>query len=108
MKIFGFVKNVFFIGLTILSNFTNVIPLNAIKLNCISMKNQECKTRLQVVNVNSNNPIFYRFSIKTSKCSGNCNNINYSYAKIYVPDIIKNLNVKVFNLMSRPKETIDL
>ena len=41
MKVFRFVKKVFFIGLTILSSFTNAIPLN-----CISMKNQECKTRL--------------------------------------------------------------
>ena len=38
MKVFRFVKKVFFIGLTILSSFTNAIPLN-----CISMKNQECK-----------------------------------------------------------------
>ena len=67
MKIFRFVKEVFFVGLPILSNFANVIPLNAIQLNCISMKNQECKTRLQVININSNNPIFYPFSIKTSK-----------------------------------------
>ena len=58
------------------------------------MTNQECKTRTQVINVNSNNPIFYSFRIKTSKCSGNCNNINNPYAKICVPDIIKNLNVK--------------
>ena len=69
------------------------------------MNNQACKARPQIVNVNSNNPIFYPFSIKTSKCSGNCNNINDPYAKICVPDIIKNLNVKVFNLMSRTTET---
>ena len=100
MKIFRFVKKVFFVGLTILSSFTSAVPLN-----CISMKNQECKARPQVVNVNSNNPIFYPFSIKTSKCSGNCNNINNPYAKICVPDIIKNLNVKVFNLMPRTNET---
>ena len=100
MKIFGFVKKLFFVGLTILSSFTNAIPLS-----CISMKNQECKTRPQVVNVNSNNPIFYPFSIKTSKCSGNCNNINNPYAKICVPDVIKDLNVKLFNLMSRTSET---
>ena len=101
MKIFRFAKKVFFIGLTILSDFTNA----SFSLNCISMKNQECKTRPQVVNVNSNNPIFYPFSIKINKCSGNCNNINIPYAKICVPDIIKNLNVKVFNLMSRTNET---
>ena len=71
----------------------------------MSMKNQECKTRLQVINVNSNNPIFYPFSIKTSKCSGNCNNINNPYAKICAPDVIKDLNIKVFNLMSKTNET---
>ena len=44
-------------------------------------------------------------SIKTSKCSGNCNIINDPYAKICVPDLVKDLNVKVFNLMSRSNET---
>ena len=53
------------------------------------MKNQECKTRPQVVNFDSNNPIFYPFGIKTSKCSGNCNNINNPYAKICVSYVIK-------------------
>ena len=105
MKIFGFVKKVFFIGLTILSSFTNANSLNAIPLSCISMNNQECKTRPQVVNVNGDEPVFFPFSIETSKCSGSCNNINYPYAKICVPDIVKNLNVKVFNLMSRTNET---
>ena len=90
----------FFLGLTILSNFTN-----AISLSSISIKNQECKTRPKVVNVNSNNPIFDPFSNKTSKCSGNCNNINNPYAKICAPDVIKDLYVKVFNLMSRTNET---
>ena len=100
MKIFRFIKKEFFIGLTILSNFTN-----AIQLNCISMKNQECKTRPQVVNVNNNNPIFYPVTIKTSKCSSSWNNINNPYAENCVPDVIKDLNVKVFNLMSRTNET---
>ena len=90
MKIFGFVKKAFFVGLKVLSSFTN-----ASSLSCISMNNQACKARPEIINVNSNNPIFYPFSIKTSKCSGSCNNINNPYAKICVPDIIKNLNVKV-------------
>ena len=74
-------------------------------MNCISIKNQECNTRLQVVNINSNNSIFYPFSIKISKCSGNCNNFDNPYSKICVPDIIKSLNVKALNLMSRTNET---
>ena len=75
MKTFRFVKKIFFMGLTILSNFTNASS----SWNCIPMKNQECKTKLEIVSVNSNNPIFYLFSIKINKCSGNCNNINDQY-----------------------------
>ena len=29
--------------------------------------------------------------MKTSKCSGNCNNINDPYAKVCVPDVVKDL-----------------
>ena len=99
MKIFGFVKE-FFIGLTILSRFTSINSLS-----CISMINQACKARLEIFNDNNNNPVFYPFSIKTSKCSGSCNDISGPYAKICVPDVVKNLNLKVFNLMSRTNET---
>ena len=99
---FGFIKKVFFTGLTILQT---VNPLNVTSFKCISMTNQECKVRPEIVNVNSNEPVFYPFSIKTSKCSGSCNNINDPYAKICVPDVVKDLNVKVFNLMSRTNET---
>ena len=105
MKIFRFVKKVFFMGLTILSNFTNITLWSVTSLNCILMKNQECKARPQIININSNNPIFYPFSIKINKCKGNCNNINNPYAKICVSDVIKDLNVKVFNLISRTNET---
>ena len=98
MQIFRLIKKVFFLGLTILSNFTNA-------LDCISMKNRECKVRSEIISINSNNPMFYPFSIKVNKCSGNCNSINDPYARICVPDVIKDLNVKVFNLMSRTNKT---
>ena len=58
-----------------------------------------------IVNINSNDPIFYPFSIKVNKCNGSCNNINDPYARICVPDTIKNLNVKVFNMISGINET---
>ena len=72
MKIFRFVKNVFFVGLTLLSDFTN-----ANSSSSISMSNQECKTRLQDVNVNGDELVFFPFIIERSKRSGSCNNINY-------------------------------
>ena len=69
------------------------------------MNNQECKVRPQIVNLNGDDPIFFPFSIKISKCSSSCNNINNPYAKLCVSNVVKNLNVKVFNLMSRTNET---
>ena len=73
----------------------NLSSINSLK--CISINNQECKGRPEIVNVNSNERIFYPYIISTSKCSSSCNNINDLYAKLYVPDVIKNLNVRVFN-----------
>ena len=99
MRIFSFVKKVFVLGLTVLSSSITDA------LNCISMNNQECKVRPETVDVTSNNPIFYPFSVKINRCSGNCHSINDAYTKICVPDVVKNLNVKVFNLMSRSNET---
>ena len=99
MKIFSFVKKVFALGLTVLSSSITDA------LNYISINNQECKAKPETVDVSSNNPIFYPFSVKINRCSGNCNSINDPYAKICVPNIVKNLNAKVFNLMSRTNET---
>ena len=98
---FGFAKQIFISAMMRFGcNLSSVNPLK-----CISMNNQECKVRPQIVNVNSDEPLFFPFSIKTSKCSGSCNNINNPLAKLCVPDVVKNLNVKVFNLMSRTNET---
>ena len=64
------------------------------------MNNQECKTRTKIINTNNNEPVFYPFSVKVNKCSASCNNINDPYAKLSVSGVVKNINVKVFNLMS--------
>ena len=67
------------------------------------MNNQECKVRPQIVNVNEDDPVFFPFSIKTSKYSGSCSNISNPLTKLCVPDAVKNLNV--FNLVSGTNET---
>ena len=72
------------------------------------MINQGSKVRPEIINLNSNEPVFYPFNTKTSKYSGSCNNINDPYAKICVPDVVKDLNVKVFNLiMKRVSVNVD-
>ena len=68
------------------------------------MNNQERKIRPGITHFNSYAPSFYPYSIKVNKSSGSCNNINDSYARLCVPDVIKKINVKVFNLISRTNE----
>ena len=67
MKIYSLVKKVFVLGLAVLSSSITDA------LNCISINNQECKVRPEIIDVSSNNPMFYLFSIKINRCSGNCN-----------------------------------
>ena len=91
MQILKLIKKAFFLGLTILSNFTDA-------LDCISMKNRERKVRSKIVNIN-NNPMFYPFSIKINKCSGNIHN-NINYINIININCIKFNNYKKYkNLM---------
>ena len=97
---FRFIKQIFISAMMFFSSLPNINSLE-----CISLKNQECKVRPEIVNINSNDPIFYPFSIKVNKCSGNCNSIIDPYAKTCVPDTVKNLNVRVFDLMSLTNET---
>ena len=78
---FQFIKKCSFVVSTFLTSINS--------LSCISMANKEYEVRPEIININSNEPVFYPFSIKTSKCSGSCNNINDPYAKICVPDVVK-------------------
>ena len=98
---FGFIKKVFVVAMT----FINFNLSNVNSLECVSMNNEECKIRPEELNVNTNNPAFYPYSIKINKCKGSCNTINDPYAKLCAHDTIKSINVKVFNLMSRANET---
>ena len=85
--------------------FINLNLSSVNSLECVSMNNQECKIRTEIINLNTNETIFYPYSIKINRCKGSCNTINNPCAKIFVPDQIKDTNVKVFNLMSRTNET---
>ena len=68
IKMFGFIKKVFVATMSFFSCNT---------LTCVSMNNQECKIRPEIININSNEPC----SVNINKCSGSFNNINDQYAK---------------------------
>ena len=54
------------------------------------------------MNIKSNEPLFYPYSILVNE--GMCNKINDAYTKLYVPDTVKSRGIKVFNLMSITNE----
>ena len=96
-----YIKKCFFTAIIFCSS--NLLNVNS--LEYVSMNNQECKIRTEIINLNTNEPLFSPYSININKCKGSCNTINDPYAKICVPDNIKNTNVKVFNLMPKTNET---
>ena len=97
---FGFIKKCFFTVMIFSCNILNVIPVKF-----VSMKNQEYKFRTKIIDINSKEPSFYLYNIKVNKFSGSCNNFNDPYAKLCISDIVKNMNVKAFNLISKTNET---
>ena len=85
--------------------FFSFNPLNINSLECVSMNNEKCNIKTKVIDMNNNEPVFYPFSIKVNKCSGSCNNIIDSYVKLCTLDVVKSINVKVFNLMPFSNQT---
>ena len=74
---FRFVKQIFVSAMMFFNyNLSSVNPLKY-----ISMNNQECKVRPEIININSNEPSFYPYSAKITNCSRSCNNICDPYAK---------------------------
>ena len=84
-------------------NFIGAIKVKA--LECISVVNQKCMARPKIIQINANEPVFYPLSVKVNKCGGDCKTINDPMTKLCVPDIVKDMNIKVFNMLSRINET---
>ena len=73
-KMLRFIKKYFFTAMLFGCNLLSVNPLK-----CVSMNNQECRVRPEIINVNGNEPSFYPYSIEINQCSGSCNNTNDPY-----------------------------
>ena len=89
---FKVIKKIIIIVLISTVNLLNTTPLK-----CISIKNQECKVREVIIN---NEYMTYPYNIKVNRSSDNCNNISNSYSRVCIPDIVKNVTIKIFDLMS--------
>ena len=69
---------------------------------CLKYLIHDCRPRPVIINPNEPK---YLFIFSVNKCGGNYNAINDPYAPACVPDNVNNMNVKVFNLMSKVNET---
>ena len=98
-RLFRFIKKIFFIALL---SFT----CNA--SNGISMNNEEYKIRPKIVNIDSNKVSFYLYTVLVNKCSSSYSNINDPHAKLCIFDVVKNMSITVFNIVSRTNETLHI
>ena len=83
----------------------NVLKVNA--LECLSVINRECAPRPKILDVNEGigEALFYPYNVLLNKCRGSCNKLDDPIARLCVPNIIKNVNTKVYNFLMRLNET---
>ena len=76
-------------------------------LECVSVVNQKCMPRPKILDVNEGvgEVLLYPYNVLVNKCSGSCNTLDDSMAKLCVPNIIKGINMKVYNFLMRLNET---
>ena len=76
-------------------------------LECVSVINRKCMPRPKILDVNEGvgEALFYPYNVLVNKCSGSCDTINNHMAKLCVPDIIKRVNMQVYNFLMILNET---
>ena len=65
---------------------------------CLLLKNQECSVKKVIVD---NDYMTFPYKIKVDKCIGGCNDKDNPYFKVCLPDSVKNISVKSFDLISQ-------
>ena len=67
----------------------------------VSLNNKLCMISPAFINLNPIELNYYPFMIMLDKCNGSCNVVDDLSTKISVPSEIKDVNVKVFNMIAR-------
>ena len=76
-------------------------------LECVSVIYRKCMPRTKILDVNEGvgEALFYTYNVLVNKCSGSCDTLDNPIAKMCVPNIIKRINMKVYNFLMRLNET---
>ena len=64
------------------------------------LKNQECGVKKVSID---DDYMTFPYKIGVDKCVGSCNDVEKPYFKVCLPDVVKNVSVKVFGLFSQQK-----
>ena len=64
-------------------------------LECVSVVNQKCMPRPKMLDINEGvgEALFYPYNVLVNKCNGSCNTFDNPMAKLYVPNVIKRVNM---------------
>ena len=76
-------------------------------LECVSVVYRECMPRPKILDVNEGigEALFYPYNVLVNKCSGSCNTLDDPMANMCVPNVIRVINMKVYNVLMRLNET---
>ena len=79
-------------------------------LECVSVVDQKCMPRPTMLDVNEGvgEALFYPYNVLVNKCSGSCDTLDNPMAILCVPNIIKRINMKVYNFLMRLNETLNV
>ena len=79
-------------------------------LECVSVVNQKCMPRPKILDVNEvvGEALFYPYNVLVNECSGSWDTLDNPVAKLCVPNIIKRINMKVYNFLMRLNGTRNL
>ena len=91
--------------ISLLISLVSIIKTKA--LECVSVVNQKCMPRPKTLDVNEGigEALFYPYNVLVNKCSGSCNTLDNSMSKICFPNVIKGINMQVYNFSMRLNET---
>ena len=91
--------------INLLISLLSIIKTKA--LECVLVTNQKCTSTPKILDVNEDvgEALFYPYNVLVNKCSGSCNALDDPMAKMCVPNIIKRINMKVYNFLMRLNET---
>ena len=91
--------------ISLLTGLFSIIKTKA--LECVSVVNRKCIPRPKILDVNEGvvEALYYPHNVLVNKCSGSCNTLDDPMKKMCVPNIIKRVNMKVYNFLMRLNET---